>query len=263
MRFARALLIFSYGLFTIGVQTLLFREFTTAFEGNDISVGVFFGAWFLWIGLGAVLVRRWNRLADWLVCHVESLFLLYLPAFVGQLLLIVHVRDLAGIAAYDLMSVPAIILWALVVNAPVSLVTGVLFPVACRWIEQTDTFPISRVYVLEAAGSFAGGLAVTALLACHVPARGCSPCFPLYCSSPAASRTFRKAGGYVSLVLAVLSVVCVATGADGFLAQRLRERNGPSFSRGGSRRDVLHGSGGVPVRTISRPVGRHARRGRL
>jgi hypothetical protein len=37
---ARSLLIFSYGLFTITAQALLFREFITTFEGNDISVGI-------------------------------------------------------------------------------------------------------------------------------------------------------------------------------------------------------------------------------
>jgi hypothetical protein len=113
-----------------------------------------------------LLIRRWDRLADWLLRHVESLFLLYVPAFVGQLLLIVQVRELAGVASYDLMSVQTIVLWAIVVNAPVSLVTGALFPLACRWIEQTDSFPISRVYILEAVGSFAGGLAVTP---CRLP----------------------------------------------------------------------------------------------
>src|SRR5512147_327586 len=115
MRFARGVLIFSCGLFTIGAQTLLFREFTAAFEGNDISVGVFFAAWFFWIGLGAWLIRRWSRLADGLLRHVESLFLLYVPAFVGQLLLIIQVRELAGVASYDLMSVQTIVLWAMVV----------------------------------------------------------------------------------------------------------------------------------------------------
>jgi len=169
MRFARALLIVAYGLFTIGAQTLLFREFITAFEGNDISVGVFFGSWFLWVGLGAVLVRHGSRFADVLLRHIELLFLLYLPAFALQLLLIVQVREMAGVASYDLLSVQTIVLWAMVANAPVSLVTGVLFPLACRWIEKTHTFPVSRVYLLEAVGSLMGGLAVTALLAWHVP----------------------------------------------------------------------------------------------
>jgi len=170
MRLLRGLLILSYGLFTIGAQTVLFREFVTAFEGNDISVGIFFGSWFLWVGLGAVLVGRTGRLAEVLSRHTELLFLAYLPALIVQWVMIVRVRELAGVASYDLMSVQAIVLWAIVVNAPVSLITGVLFPVACRWIEKTNTFPVSRVYVLEAVGSFAGGLVVTVLLARHVPA---------------------------------------------------------------------------------------------
>ena len=55
------------------------------------------------------------------------------------------VRGLAGLASYDLMSVQALVFWSLVVNAPVSFVTGLLFPLACRWIEQTQGFPVSRV----------------------------------------------------------------------------------------------------------------------
>jgi len=163
MRVARGLLIVAYGLFTIAAQTLLFREFITAFEGNDISVGVFFGSWFLWVGLGAMLVRRWGRLAQMLLPHVELLFLTYIPALAIQLLLIAQVRALAGVASYDLMSVQAIVFWSLLVNAPVSLVTGLLFPLACRWIEQTQSFPVSHVYILEATGSFFGGIAVTVL----------------------------------------------------------------------------------------------------
>ena len=56
--FARHFLLFTYGLFSIAAQTLLFREFITTFEGNDISVGIFFGSWFLWVGLGAVIIYR-------------------------------------------------------------------------------------------------------------------------------------------------------------------------------------------------------------
>ncbi len=231
MRFARGLLIFSYGLFTIGAQTLLFREFVTAFEGNDISVGVFFGAWFLWIGLGALLVRRWSRLADLLLDHVESLFLLYIPAFVGQFLLILQVRELAGIASYDLMSIQTLVFWAIAVNAPVSLVTGVLFPVACVWVERTDSFPVSRVYILEAVGSFVGGLAVTALLAYHVAVPCVFLLLALVLLLSVGSAGLRRVddthllprtGVYTALILAALSAVAIATGADGIVAGRLQ-----------------------------------------
>ncbi len=226
MRFARGLLIVAYGLFTVVAQTLLFREFVTAFEGNDISVGVFFGSWFLWIGLGAMLVRRWGRLAQVLLRHIELLFLIYIPALAIQLLLILQVRGLAGLASYDLMSVQAIVFWSLVVNAPVSLVTGLLFPLACRWIEEMQAFPVSRVYILEAVGSFLGGIAVTVLLALHVDAVRliffvtialAASVLASLCvgSKPRAARG-------VSLVFMLLFVLGLVGGMDGHLAQQMR-----------------------------------------
>ncbi len=177
MRFARGLLIFSYGLFSIAAQTLLFREFVTTFEGNDISVGIFFGSWFLWVGLGAMLVRKAETLAEKLLKRIEFLFLAYLPAFVLQTILIIQARELAGIESYALWSIRDILLISIIVNAPISLVTGMLFPIVCRWvgsgpIQQGGRFPVSHVYMIEAAGSFAGGIGVTILLGFGIsPAR--------------------------------------------------------------------------------------------
>ena len=169
MRFARGLMIFSYGLFSIAAQTLLFREFVTTFEGNDISVGIFFGSWFLWVGLGAVLVYKAKNFAQSLLQNIEFLFLAYVPAFILQAILIIQAREIAGIESYELWSIWAILLSSIVVNAPVSLITGMLFPIACRWVasngnQQNNNFAVSHVYIIEAAGSFAGGLGVTVLL---------------------------------------------------------------------------------------------------
>jgi len=170
MKFTRSLLIFSYGLFSIAAQTLLFREFVTTFEGNDISIGIFFGSWFLWVGLGALLVYRARNFARLLLQNIELLFMAYIPAFILQMILIIQAREIAGIESYTLWSVWAMLLSAIVINAPVSLVTGILFPTACRWIaskpaEQNQSFAVSGVYILEAAGSFVGGLGVTVMLA--------------------------------------------------------------------------------------------------
>ena len=110
MKFVRAFLIFSYGLFTIGAQTLLFREFITSLEGNDISVGLFFFSWFLWVALGAVFINKAGRLAEAMLSKVSLLFLLYLPAFVVQWVLIIQARQLVHIQAYELPSVRAMLL---------------------------------------------------------------------------------------------------------------------------------------------------------
>ncbi|MGD8501671.1 MAG: hypothetical protein PVJ86_13550, partial [Phycisphaerales bacterium] len=173
MKFARGLLIFSYGLFSIAAQALLFREFITTFEGSDISVGIFFSSWFLWVGLGAILVRRTEAFAEKLVSRIEFLFLAYLPAFILQVILTIQARELAGIESYALWSIRDILLASLIVNAPISIVTGMMFPTACRWIgsnavRQDKRQPVSHVYTLEAAGSFVGGIGVTVLLSLGV-----------------------------------------------------------------------------------------------
>ena len=164
MRFARPLLIFSYGLFTIAAQTLLFRDFLTSFEGNDISVGVFFGSWFLWIAVGAILVYRATGFAEKLLNNIEFVFLSYIPAFILQLVLIIQAREISGIEAHALLPIWVVLFLPIVVNAPVSIITGVFFPLACRWVQSDPKAAVSHVYIIEAAGSFIGGIGVTILL---------------------------------------------------------------------------------------------------
>jgi len=225
MRFARSLLIFSYGLFTIAAQTLLFREFVTTFEGNDISVGIFFGSWFLWIALGALLVYKIRRFAESLSAYVEFLFLCYLPAFVLQLVLIIQARRLAGIESYALWSIKDIILLSVIVNAPVSIITGILFPALCRWIRQSSGFAVSRVYIIESAGSFIGGLGATVLLAQGVSSATIFFVLALFVSLSAFAVQLAEAGGIVlqkfgkvkllvTFMILLCVPVCFAAGAD-------------------------------------------------
>jgi predicted membrane-bound spermidine synthase/Na+-translocating ferredoxin:NAD+ oxidoreductase RnfG subunit len=162
---ARGFVILAYGLFSIAAQTLIFREFITSFESNDIAVGLFFGCWFLWIALGAMAVNKSGRFADWLTSNVELVLLLYLPAFVIQAGLLIQLRRLAGIAPYTLLPIPAALVSGVLVNAPMSFLTGLLFPVICKWVRRDTTSAVSRVYLLESLGSFIGGLGTTVLLA--------------------------------------------------------------------------------------------------
>ncbi|MGA2679410.1 MAG: 4Fe-4S binding protein [Sedimentisphaerales bacterium] len=160
----RGFVIFAYGLFSISAQTLVFREFITSFESNDITIGIFFACWFLWIAIGTMLVNASKRLTDFLLANIELLYLSYIPAFVLQVLLIIHIRQLAGIAPYTLLPISAALLLSALVNAPVSFITGLLFPLTCRWVALETTPAVSRVYLLESLGSFIGGLGTTVLL---------------------------------------------------------------------------------------------------
>ena len=243
MKFSRGLLIFSYGLFSIAAQTLLFREFITTFEGNDISVGIFFSTWFLWVGLGAALIRKAEALAEILLKHVEFFFLAYLPAFILQAILIIQARELAGIESYTLWSIRDILLVSIIVNAPLSLITGMLFPLACRWIasgriKRGGGLPVSRVYMLEAAGSFAGGIAATILLGSGVSSASIFLLLALILSSSVflvqlakifapdtqknAGLTGRVLACSISLLAPVVVCLCLVQGFDEVLMSRMR-----------------------------------------
>ena len=235
MRFARGLVIFSYGLFTIAAQTLLFREYLTTFEGNDISVGLFFGSWFLWVGLGATVVYRAGWLAEKLLKRIEFLFLGYIPAFILQFVLILQARELAGIEPYALLSIRATLFLSVLVNAPVSLVTGVLFPIACRWLERKKAAAVSHVYIMEAAGSLVGGLTATFLLGFGASSArvffivAFVLCLSVFAASVGRLRhSYGQAGlgsrarAIPQLLVLVAIVLCLALGIDGTLMRRLR-----------------------------------------
>ncbi len=232
MKFVRGLLIFSYGLFTIAAQALLFREFITTFEGNDISVGIFFASWFLWVGLGAIVVYRAQIIAEILLKNIELLFLSYLPAFILQLILIIQARELVGIESYQLWSVWAILIVSIIVNAPVSIITGMLFPTACRWIEKDQKLPsaepqarrgwVSQVYIIEAAGSFLGGLGVTVLLALGISSARIFFILAFIVSLSVFWARLAKAKRWIWAVVPVCILVCLIAGADRPLMQQLR-----------------------------------------
>ena len=222
MRAARTFLIFSYGLFTIAAQTLLFREFITTFEGNDISVGIFFGSWFFWVGLSALLVYKAKAVANTLLKHIEFLFLCYLPAFILQAILIIQARELAGVESYELLSIRAVLLLSIVINAPVSVITGMLFPIACRWVQQGQKLPVSLVYIIEAAGSLFGGLAATVLLGFGAGSAAIFFMLAFIVSLSVFFVQLAKARQWLWALVPVCALACLIAGADKALMQQMQ-----------------------------------------
>ncbi len=222
MKFARGFLIFTYGLFTIAAQSLLFREFITTFEGNDISVGIFFGSWFLWIALGAILVYRTKFFAQKLLKNIEFLLLAFLPAFILEWILIVYARQLAGVQSYALLSIRTILFLSMAINAPVSIITGLFFPIACRWLRDDGDSAVSRVYIIEAAGSFLGGTGVTVLLGLGISSARIFFILALILTVAAVLVQLVKAGRWAWLCVPVFVLVCLFAGVDKHLSEQIR-----------------------------------------
>ncbi len=222
MKLARGFFIFSYGLFTIAAQSLLFREFITTFEGNDISVGIFFCSWFLWVAFGAILVYKAKTFAQKLLNNIEFLLLAFLPAFILEWILIVQARQLAGAESYTLLSIRAILFLSLVINAPVSVITGILFPIACRWLQDDGDSAVSHVYIIEAAGSFIGGIGVTFLLGLGVSGARIFFILAFILSLSTVCIQLIKVKRWAWAFVPAFILFSLIAGADDYLSQQIR-----------------------------------------
>ena len=126
-KLARSAVIVALGFFALVAQTLLFREFLIAFEGNELGVGSFFGSWLIWVALGAAVGRIQSRPMVELTRRFELLTLLYVPTFLLQHYTIEHARALGGVTAYEIYPFARMFAVSLLANGPISFVTGFLF----------------------------------------------------------------------------------------------------------------------------------------
>lgn len=155
------------GFFSLASQALLFRDVIASFGYSELGIAVFYATWLLWIAVGARAGRNDGLLGERLATRFPSAVLVYVPVFVLQHVLMTHARPLAGVPSYEAFPQALMLAWMFLLNAPVSLLTGWLFPLACRWAETRNPLPVARVYALETLGASAGGLFVTGLLAAH------------------------------------------------------------------------------------------------
>ncbi len=166
--------IFAAGFLALFGQTVVFRAFSRVFESGDLGTCLFFGTWLLWVAVGAALGRLFVRLASRLAPWLAAAPLFYLPALVLQVGLIERARQLYGVAAYELFPLDRLLPAILWLNAPTSLLTGLLFPILCDWARRRHNLPVARVYATETIGAFAGGALATATLGL-----GCDDRLPL------------------------------------------------------------------------------------
>ncbi|NLS94560.1 MAG: 4Fe-4S binding protein [Planctomycetaceae bacterium] len=235
MRKLRSALILGLGFFALAAQTLLFRDFLTSFEGSELGVGSFFGSWLLWVGLGAVVGRIVSHRVAGLTKRFELTVLLYLPAFLVQQYLIAHARDLGGISAYEVYPFARMFAIGMVANGPISLTTGLLFTLACRWWEQEQELPPARVYMVEALGGFLGGVVVTLLLVAQVTAEAVICCAAVVLVAGAAAgwlaldRSARSVGS--GIVLWGLLIGLSTVGLSGLATEWSRWNDQARWSR--------------------------------
>lgn len=158
------------GAFALACQTLIFREFLTSFRGNEFGVALFFSSWMFWIAIGAMFASYLNRHFQIGKLFILSL-LLYPPIALLQTYLIINLRSLSSVEPFELFPLGDLFSVTLFFNSPLSTLSGFVFTSGCLFLsgiysERTHRIRdlITKVYSLEALGSFFGGLLVTVFL---------------------------------------------------------------------------------------------------
>jgi len=161
------------GFLALTAQTLLLRRFLWRVEATEIGVGIFLSTWLAWVGVGAWLAhtRIGDRLVSAWTAHFPFALMLYLPASGLQGLCMDHLRAISGVADYLASPLGHLALGMCIVNAPVSLLTGLLFPMASRWLAQRGG-NANVAYACDTAGAVMAGALVTLLLVAGVRLEG-------------------------------------------------------------------------------------------
>jgi len=152
-------------------QVLLLRELLVGFRGNELSLGISFAAWLLWVALGSAIGGRMFRqgaadepAAPAVVAAFALLLLGALPS-VG-IWFARDLRELFNIGWGEFIPMSHLIYAAALLVAPVGLAAGIAFPLICR-AAQGRVMP-ARIYLAESIGFLLGGV-ISFAMADHVP----------------------------------------------------------------------------------------------
>jgi spermidine synthase len=155
------------GFFMIVAQVLLMRQLAVVFHGTEIYLAATLASWLLLTGVGSLT-------AGWFADRAKKPGRVFAMAFCGAGVLLPATMLAARVGPQLFLRVPGQVvpywqmaLMTLALLAPLCLLLGFLFTLACRMIagpSQVGPLPISRAYLTEAFGTVIGGLLLTFLL---------------------------------------------------------------------------------------------------
>ena len=153
--------LFYIGFGSILSQILLLREFLVSFYGNELSIGIIFACWLLWIGLGSALgnILHKHRKTGYRIFP----FLIAITPVVtfAQFLAVKFVRAFLHTTTGEFLSMLDLLGFSFIVLSAGCLLWGVLFTLGAKSLASEKEelwFGVNKAYALESLGSFAGGL---------------------------------------------------------------------------------------------------------
>jgi spermidine synthase len=165
---SRKVLLFYIGFGSIISQILLIREFLISFYGNELSIGIIFASWLMWIGIGSALGNKVVRKSRNLSIIFTFLLALTPVLTLFQLLAVKFVRYFLHTPAGEFLSLFELVGYSFTVLSIGCFLWGMLFTIGARLLITDNTelwLGVNRAYVLESLGSVIGGLFFSFVLA--------------------------------------------------------------------------------------------------
>ncbi len=155
------------GLTAVIAQIVLMRELMVVFYGNEISLGLMLASWLFWTAVGSSLLgrlgARWD--AHRLTAGLQALLA---AAFPATILAVRLSRRVFHPVAGEILGPEAVLLTSFVALSLFCAISGWLFASGSRlYARQAGTATVAAtgtMYLLEAAGSGAGGILASLLL---------------------------------------------------------------------------------------------------
>ena len=154
--------LFLIGFTSVIAQIVLMRELIVVFQGNEISLGALLACWLFWTAMGSGVLGRWmRRLTSTLgtIAWLEVIIAIVLPATV---MAVRAVRSTLDVTPGEILGPGPAFITSFFVLSIFCLASGGLFAAGSRaYREKRKTSTAAAagsVYLLEAAGSCAGGI---------------------------------------------------------------------------------------------------------
>ena len=171
---------FCLGGLGVIAQAVLIREFMTIVYGNELTIALVLGSWFLFVALGAVMARH-SRLpgrANWLIARTFPQTMAFFTC--AGIVALRGARAFLGLLPAEYVPYYQLILLVGVVLLPVSTLVGFSFPLIAERAAREHVFaaPAKAIYVWETCGAIVCGLVFTFVLV-RVDPLLCSLCLLL------------------------------------------------------------------------------------
>ena len=212
------LLIAASGFVAAAAQVILIRELLVVFDGNELILGLVLATWLFWVAVGSLIGRMVpgrGRLGSLHLMLVGSGAL-----SLCQVLVVRSARGWLGAGFGEILPIVPAAAAASLALAPLCVLVGAQFAVACHIAARSCADAARRVYVAEGVGFALGGVAAAFALVPHLSSVGAALLLVLAASaasSGAAWLAIKRPVLHWSLLCGAASIVFAAFGGAGRL----------------------------------------------